>query len=152
MLQMEQWKSAETAFREVIDELPNHTAAQLGLAKSILAQGRIKEAKQLLDNFPASMEYAAAETIRPLANAFSKLDNGRGYTDDPLSAAYQRSLMLFKRGNIPATMDGLLDVLREDKYYRQGEARKVLLGIFELLGDQNPLTRQYQQELASVLF
>jgi putative thioredoxin len=49
-------------------------------------------------------------------------------------------------------MDGLLDVLREDKYYRQGEARKVLLGIFELLGDQNPLTRQYQQELASVLF
>jgi putative thioredoxin len=98
------------------------------------------------------MEYAAAETIRPLANAFSKLDNGRGYTDDPLSAAYQRSLMLFKRGNIPATMDGLLDVLREDKYYRQGEARKVLLGIFELLGDQNPLTRQYQQELASVLF
>jgi putative thioredoxin len=152
MLQMEQWKSAETAFRQVIEELPRNTAAQLGLAKSILAQGRIGEAKQLLDNFPASREYSAADAMRHLTNALDKLENGQGYPEDALLAAYQRSLILFKRGNIPAAMDGLLDILREDKNYRQGEARSVLLGIFELLGSGNSLTRQYQQELASILF
>lgn len=152
MMQMEQWKSAEAAFHEVLDELPGNTAAQLGLAKSTLAQGKIYEASQILENFPASREYAAAESMRPLANALYNLDNGQGLTDDPLLAAFNRSLVLFKRGNIPAAMDGLIDLLREDKQYRGGEARQVLLGIFELLGDKNLLTRQYQQELASVLF
>ena len=80
MLQMEQWKSAESAFQDVVNEIPNNTAAQLGLAKSILAQGEIDRAKQLLDNFPASREYSVAETMRPLANALSNIDNGLGTT------------------------------------------------------------------------
>ena len=49
-------------------------------------------------------------------------------------------------------MDGLLDILRQDKQYRHGEVRKVLVGLFEVLGDNNPLTTQYRNELASVLF
>jgi putative thioredoxin len=49
-------------------------------------------------------------------------------------------------------MDGLLDILRQDKRYRNGQIRKVLIGLFELLGEQNPMTGQYRKELASVLF
>jgi len=74
------------------------------------------------------------------------------YSDDPLEAAYYRALRLILRGNFPAAMDGLLDILRQDKRYRNGEIRLVMLGLFELLGENNPLTRQYRQELASVLF
>jgi len=46
----------------------------------------------------------------------------------------------------------MLDVLRQDKHYRNGDVRKVLLGMFEMLGEESPLTRQYRSELASVLF
>jgi thioredoxin-like negative regulator of GroEL len=49
-------------------------------------------------------------------------------------------------------MDGLLDVLRVDKNYRRGQARQALLGFFILLGDDDPLTRAYRDELASILF
>jgi putative thioredoxin len=49
-------------------------------------------------------------------------------------------------------MDGLLDVLRQDKHYRGDLPRKVLLAIFQLLGDEDELTRQYRDELASVLY
>jgi putative thioredoxin len=49
-------------------------------------------------------------------------------------------------------MDGLLDILRQDKHYHNEEARKVLLGLFEVLGPNHPLTLQYRQELALVLF
>jgi len=61
-------------------------------------------------------------------------------------------MRLFQRGNIPATLDGLLDILRQEKRYREGEVRRVILGIFELLGESHPLIRQYRNELASVLF
>ena len=61
-------------------------------------------------------------------------------------------LILVSLGNFEAAMDGMLDVLRQDKHYRNDEVRKVLLGMFEMLGDESPLTRQYRSELASVLF
>ncbi len=56
------------------------------------------------------------------------------------------------QGNISAAMDKLLEIQRQDKRYRRGEPRLVMLALFELLGDDNPLTREYRNKLASVLF
>ena len=151
-IQLEQWKNAESVFRQVLDETPNFPSALLGLAKCLLASGRPKEARDVLRTFPASREYRSAELLVPLADAILSYKAGPGYSDDLTEAAYLSALRLADRGNFPAAMDGLLDVLRQNKRYRNGQARQVLLGIFELLGDANPLTRQYRQELASVLF
>jgi putative thioredoxin len=49
-------------------------------------------------------------------------------------------------------MDGLLAVLKVDKHYRGDEARQVMVGLLEILGNENPVTRQYRAELASVLY
>ena len=152
LLKLEQWKSAETAFQQVLNERPNDPAALLGLAKSGLLQGRPSEATSILRDFPPSREFSSAEALLPLSEALMRIDNGDTLSDDPQEAAFNHSLRLFLRGNIPASMDGLLDILRQDKQYRNGEARLALLGIFELIGDENPLTRQYRQELATILF
>jgi putative thioredoxin len=49
-------------------------------------------------------------------------------------------------------MDGLLGILREDKNFRGGEAKKIMVSLLELLGDDDPLTKQYRNELATILF
>lgn len=152
LLQANQWEGAETAFRGVLEGNPALPAALLGLAKSLLAQGQVFEAQGILESFPASREFTVAESLRPLADALIRLGSGGATSDDPLEAAYNRALHLFMRGNIEAALDGLLDVLREHKRYRDGEARQVTLGVLEVLGSENPLSRQYRQELASVLF
>jgi putative thioredoxin len=46
----------------------------------------------------------------------------------------------------------LIDILRQDKHFNSDGVRKVLLGLFELLGDNHPLTVSYRRELAMVLF
>jgi putative thioredoxin len=138
-----------------LEQSPVDAEAMLGLAKSLLAQGRIDEAITQMTNIPASKAYSAAQTLLPLAKAMQRLlkqEQNRAWSDDPHEAAYQRALRLAMRGNLPAAMDGVLDVLREDKRFRSGEARLVMLGLLEIMGDANPLTRQYRQELASVLF
>jgi putative thioredoxin len=152
LLVLEQWKSAENAFREALKEFPNQPAAYIGLTRSLIPQGQVHEALQLLQTFPASREYSQAEMIRPLAQCLVRIKDGPGYSDDELEAAYFNSLRLIMRGNFPAAMDGLLDVLRQNKRFRNGEVRQVMLGLFEVLGENHPLTRQYRQELASVLF
>ena len=60
--------------------------------------------------------------------------------------------LLESLGNIAPAMDGLLEVLRFNKDYRDGQARAVLLGVFELIGDEDPLTAVYRREMASILF
>jgi putative thioredoxin len=152
MLLAGEWAEAEAAFREVLDGHDENPAALLGLSKSLLAQGFASESLNLLKHFPASKEYYTAEKLRALAQALDWLETSDiGDDDDLLAAAYRRALTLVKR-NLPAAMDGLLEVLRADKRYRDDQARKVMLGLLEVLGEQDPLYRQYHQELASVLF
>jgi putative thioredoxin len=108
--------------------------------------------KQLIDNFPASPEYAHMEVLLPIYDALVESQSIQHKTDDPLEAGYENAMLLIMRGNLPAAMDGLIDILRQDKHYRNDETRRVLLGLFEVLGNNHPLTQQYRQELALVLF
>ena len=152
LIEMKQWGQAEKIFRDYLKEFPNHPGAMLGLVKSILLQGRGADALVLIKKFPDGKNYARAETLLPLASALTRFQAGEIYSDDPLEAAYLNALRLVARGNHAAAMDGLLDVLRQNKHFHDDEVRRVMVGIFELLGDENPLTQQYRSELTMVLF
>lgn len=152
LYKLNQWGKAEQAYRDVLAKNSEHPAARLGLVKTLLMQGDSGEALPILQNFPASREFNTAQSLLPLASALEDLKGGLSSSEDPLDATFYRSLRLVERGNIPAALDGLLDILRENKRYRGGEARKVFLGLLELLGNEDPLTREYRQELSAVLF
>jgi putative thioredoxin len=153
LLSTRHWTEAETSFREILLKDETNAAAALGLLKTLVMQGKGSEALELLGDFPGGTEWAEAEKLRPLAELLVEMDgdpNASG--DDPLSAQIRRTAELVKLGNLPAAMDGLLDILRQDKHYRDGFPKDVMLALFTILGDQDPLSRQYRDELASVLF
>lgn len=152
LLKLGEWERAEAAFHQVLDERSDHATALLGLTKSLLAQGKGAQALKILDQFPASAEFSHAQQMRPLANALIQDKGWINQSDQLVDATYGRALHLITRSNLPAAMDGLLAVLREDKHYRNNEARDVMVGLFEILGNENQLTRQYRTELASILF
>jgi len=152
LLELTDWGNAEDSFREYLEHKPEFPLALLGLARSLLGQGFFDEAQRILTRFPASKEYATAETLLPLVKALVWAKGQTPSGDDPLLAGYLTAMRLVTRGNFAAALDGLLDVLRQNKRYRDGEARRVTLGLFELLGPKNPLTVQYRSELAMVLF
>lgn len=144
---------AEQTFRQALEMTPQNTAAMLGLAKSLLQQGKGREGLQILADFPGSREYKSAEIMLPLAQSLEAFERGQVVpSEDPLDAAFKQALRLVKRNNLEAAMDGLLDILREDKRYRDGKARQVMLGLLEILGSESDVARGYRQELASVLF
>jgi putative thioredoxin len=153
LLATRHWKEAEEAFREVLAEDETNSSAALGLVKSLLMQGLGEEPINIIDHFPSGTEWAEAERLRPLANILAEVEgNGPYPSDDPLAARFYQAARLISRDNLPAAMDGLLDILREDKEYREGLPKHILLALFALLGDGDPLTREYRDELASILF
>ena len=155
LLTSEKWQEAEQHFREVLDNNPDHPGALLGLAKCLLAQGEPTSALPILLEFPVSKEYSTAEQLIPLAQAMAdKEDSSEKEIADenPHKALYENALRLAGRGQIAAALDGLLEILRQDKNYRKGQGRKVAVGLLHLLGENNPLAREYHTELASLIF
>jgi putative thioredoxin len=153
LLATRHWAEAEGAFRRLVESRPADASAALGLTKVLLMLGRGREAAEILEAFPQGPEWADAQQLKPLAGLMAQVEaNGPHPADDPLAAAFYQAGRLMLRGRLPAAMDGLLDVLRQDKNYRKGEARTVLLALFALLGDDDPITREYRDELASILF
>jgi putative thioredoxin len=124
----------------------------LGLVKALLGQGKGQEAEWLLDHFPDSPEEAVAEKLGPLARLIVEASNGGQNDAHELDGPYHHAGQLAAQADFTAAMDELLQILRQDKRYRQGEPRQVMLALFELLGESDPLTREYRNKLASVLF
>jgi putative thioredoxin len=146
------WSEAEALYRELDEQAQNQPRVLLGLVKALLAQGKAAEALFTLNNFPASKEYNSAELLRPLAEAMVKFEKNELPDENELDAMFRNSVRLAKRGNIPAALDGLLDLLRQQKRYRGDRARQVFLGILALYEPEDPFVKQYRAELSSVLF
>ncbi len=150
--QLHQWKEAEELFREILDQNPGELSSLLGLAKTLLVQDRPHEAVEILREFPASKQFANAKTLLPFAEALLACHSKSIPEETDLDAAFEHSIRLASHGNIYASLDGLLDVLRQDRHYREDRARTVYLSLLELLGEDDSQTRQYRAELANILF
>jgi putative thioredoxin len=152
LLAAQNWSAAEQLYRDLDAQDPGKPAVQLGLIKSILAQGKASEAIFLLRNFPASREFPIAEKLRPLAEMLVRAEKNELPDENDLDAMFRNSLRLAGRGNLEAAMDGILEILRQDRRYRSDRARQVILSILELYDPADPVARQYRNELAAVLF
>lgn len=148
LLNLHNWSEAEGVFRDLLKSEDCPPSALLGLAKSLIPQGKASEALNILKKFPASQEYRKAESLIPLA---SDMNSSLSPASD-LDAMYTTGLKLVSRGNLYAALDGLLELLNINKTYRKGNAKLSFLGILEILGEDDPSTRSYRDELSTILF
>jgi putative thioredoxin len=152
LLSMQQYAESEKLYRQMLEQAPDQPVSLLGLSKALLAQNKAGEALLILRNFPASRLYSTVELLLPFAQDLVDLGHNALPEDDDLDAAYRTAIRLASRGNYPAAIDGLLDILRNNKNYRRGRARQVIVALLDLMGEDDPQTRDYRAELASVLF
>ena len=145
---------AETALRAGLLASPGKPDGLLGLTRSLLMQGKGQEGLAILSHFPTSREYNAAQILLPLAQQLARMDAGEALPgpEDAHDPAFENALRLVRRGNLEAALDGLLDILRENKRYRDGLARQMVVALLETLGENSPTAADYRKELTLVLF
>ena len=107
---------------------PEPAAGAAWAGKNLLAQGKSGEALFILNYFPASREYNAAQFLRPLAEAMMKYEKNELPDENELDAMFRNSIRLAKRGNQLAALDGLLDIIRQEKRYRSDQSPPGLPG------------------------
>lgn len=147
---------------------PQHAAARLALARHLLAgapngglHARLDEAEQALSglpldrvNDPAAVELRARlELLRIVADAPPPADLERALAANPgdHEARYRLSAWRALAGDYEAGMEGLLEIVRRDRKFRDDAARKGMIAIFNVLGARHPLVPKYRARLSSAL-
>ena len=152
LLAVRKLDQAEAAYADALSLEENYPGALLGLMKIALLHGNSLEANRLLHIFPACREYNQAEQLQPLTQAMEDFKKGMLFHENDLDEAFANAIRLVMSGNLYAGLDGLLDILRQEKHYRKDRARLVALALLELLDPQGSETLQYRKELTSILF
>ncbi len=154
-------RAAEERFRQALEADAIHGGALLGLAR-ILAEeeARVPEALDLLERVPASApELKEAER---LAAELRMRAGGRGDVEglrraaaehpDDLGRKLELGRALAAAGRHGEALETLLEVVQRDPGFRDGAARSAMLDLFEVLGPEHELTREYRRRLAGALY
>jgi putative thioredoxin len=158
--ELERLKGGETALRKALELEPRNDAARLDLAELLIGEKRAEEAERLLGEVQDNAELDARRDALRAAAGFARaggaseqeLEAKLAANPDDLEARYALAQRHAAARRYRDAMEGLLSVIRKDKNWRDGEARKQLVNLFTLAADQPDLVSDYRRKLATALY
>lgn len=72
--------------------------------------------------------------------------------DSEVSRLYVQGVRAWRQGDPDTALDTLIRSVREDRSFLDDAARKAILAIFRILGEDHEVTRKYRPRLASAIF
>lgn len=145
---------AETGYRRALEVDPDHEEATVGLARALLARGEAGEATRVASRLPAHPEARAIAARAALAESLPEdgdLDDLRARAEGDPEVALAVAAADADRGDAADALERLLRVIGSGGEARD-RARDLMVTIFESLGDEHPLVREYRPRLASALY
>jgi len=151
--------NAARALRQAVELDAANDAARLDLAEVLIELGRAAEAGPLLDAVRPNIDLDARLAALRAAIAFAQSGADEGRLRETLAAdpADHRARLALAgayagKKRYREALDELLEIVRRDKDWKDGEARKQALNIFQLAEDQPELVSEYRRKLASALY
>jgi putative thioredoxin len=151
---------AEAKLRAALELDARHARALLGLARLLGERGEVAEALDLLEQVIGSdAVIAEAEKLAAQlrvdsageADVAALRDRVRANPED-VAARVQLGGALAARSRHEEALDQLLAAVKLDPQFDEEAARKSMLDLFAVLGNDHPLTQRYRAELARALF
>jgi putative thioredoxin len=152
---------ALSIFGQLFEMAPQEPAVVSGLARSLIALGQIEEARALLDGLPEELAkeaaIARARSALTLAESAPTGDSA-GFEQriaanpDDLEARYDLAGAKLAQGDRDGAADQLLEIIRRDREWNDGAARKRLLQAMEATGIEDPWAGQQRRRLSAILF
>ena len=133
---------------------------ELALASAAIDAGQPDEAERLLDAIRPNIDWDAKVASLRQAAAFARAGRGDApalaarIAADPGDHEARLALAGLKAANKDwrGALDELLESIRRDRGWRDGEARRQVLAIFSLAAAEPELVSTYRRKLASMLY
>jgi putative thioredoxin len=151
---------AENIFGQIREMDPDNPVVIAGLARSMIAGGRIGEARTLLDavneedarHAAIGRARAALEVAATPAADVSAEEARLAANPDDHEARFAIAQARMAAGNRDGAADALLEIIARDKDWNDGAARGRLLQIIEAAGLEDPWARAQRRRLSALLF
>lgn len=141
---------AKTQLEQIREQNPDNVAIKIFNASFLIGLDELGEAERILAPIYEGMEgYTQAEALRNLI--YLKLESSKPRSH-PLDETFFQAVQSTLSADYETAMQGFLTIVGQDRKYRDDGARKALLMVFDLLGDQHPLTQEYRKKLTSMLY
>jgi len=149
------------ALREAVSAEPDKDELKLDLVLALLKTGEASEAERLLDALPANLAtddravkararlgFAAALKDAPSPDALHATVQA---DPDDLRARHLLGVHALVAGESEQALEQFLEMLKRDRTYEDGLARKSLIDAFRVIED-DALVSQYRRKMSSLLF
>lgn len=163
LLEQGDLQSAAEVFISVLQEDRENVEALAGLAQCYLKTGDLARARQTLALVPPAKSQSAAAVRAEAAVALAEkgaVASGEIETlrarvaADPADhqARLDLAVALAATGDRATALNELLELVRFDRTWNDGAARKQILEFFEAWGPKEPLVAEGRRKLSSILF
>lgn len=156
-------REAGAAFEELLRQEPENAEAWGGLVRALIASGKEKQAAETLARVPATL--AEHAEIAGARSALTLAQEGRVAKDRLQSLAlrvaaepsdwqarYDLAAALNATGSREQAAEQLLEIIRRQRDWNDGAARRQLLRLFEAWGFEDPATIAARRKLSALLF
>ena len=152
---------AASIFRQVRDMAPNNAEVIGGLARALISAGEATEAKEVLDSVPEDIakkpEISRARAALEVASAAPAVDTDAlvqrlTANPDDHEAHFELAAAQMANGDRDAAADSLLEIIKREREWNDGAARKRFLQLLEAQGLEDPWSSAQRRRLSALLF
>ncbi len=144
---------AERLLRRVLEAQPTNPQAQ-----ALLAQIRVFDDPEEAARLAAGASTAEprflhlAEAVKTIARLLRLQQNPDALPDEPGKEAYRAALDALARRDFDTALERFIEVIRMNRYYDDDGSRKACIALFNLLGEQHPVTRRHRRTFDMALY
>ena len=158
MLASGDFAAAAATLQQSIQEEPNNLALRIELADVLVRKGDLDDARTVLASVPEDTEGRARpqnrlEFIEEGAAMDSLESLQAAVTADPqdLESRYALAVVQMVAGETEVSLQMCLEILRDDREFRDDIGRLTMIRIFDVLGKGNEMATKYRRKLFNAM-
>jgi putative thioredoxin len=158
MLASGDFAAAAATLQQSIQEEPNNQALRIELADVLVRKGDLDDARTVLASVPEDTEGRARpqnrlEFIEEAAAMDSLESLQAAITADPqdLESRYALAVVQMVAGETEVSLQMCLEILRDDREFRDDIGRLTMIRIFDVLGKGNEMATKYRRKLFNAM-
>ena len=158
MLAVGDFATAVATLQQSIQEEPNNQALRVELADVLIRKGDLDDARTVLASIPEETEgrlrpQNRLEFVEEAAamDSVEELQAAVAANPQDLESRYALAIVQMVVGETELALQICLDILREDREFRDDIGRLTMIRIFDILGKGNETATKYRRKLFNAL-
>lgn len=144
-------QEAKKIFDRLFEEYPNNSTLTIEAAKFLINLNQLEAAEKMLNTIGEDDRESYAKVLALKGFIFCQQETENAEKTE-IDKQYSQAIHFALEEKYEPALKLFLDIVTANRKYKNEAARKAMLSIFNLLGSQHPLTKEYQQHLMLALY